>query len=121
MKFHKHIRYQVWEKYSGRCAYCGIEIKLTNFQVDHIEPDHNNNDLSNLNPSCRECNFYKSDLTLEQFRKKILTTKYVLQHLKLNSRILQRFNILYFNDIKIQFYFEQAAQVRHSFSMELKK
>jgi phosphoribosylformylglycinamidine (FGAM) synthase-like enzyme len=28
----------VYNKYNGRCAYCGIEINYNNFNIDHINP-----------------------------------------------------------------------------------
>lgn len=32
------IRRQVYEKYGGRCAYCGEPIEYKAMQVDHMEP-----------------------------------------------------------------------------------
>ena len=71
----KDQRMQIWQKYGGRCAYCGEPIEYKDMQVDHIKPifrgwsDSQKQDLpdgvcgddsmENLNPSCRMCNFRK--------------------------------------------------------------
>lgn len=63
-------RVEVYNKYDGRCAYCGKEIDIKDMQVDHIVPKCNGgtDDISNLNPSCRRCNHYKRASSLELFR-----------------------------------------------------
>ena len=83
----KQQREAVFNKYGGRCAYCGCELTLRTMQVDHIKAVYtssleNNNvetqddSFDNLNPSCRQCNFYKGTLNIEQFRNKIKTILY---------------------------------------------
>lgn len=70
----KNLKHKVLTKYNKRCAYCGV--KLSNsFTIDHINPRAigGTNTLSNLNPSCRDCNQYKGAATLEEFRKQLLT------------------------------------------------
>ena len=86
-KISKQQREAVFNKYGGRCAYCGCELTLRTMQVDHIKAVYtssleNNNvetqddSFDNLNPSCRQCNFYKGTLNIEQFRNKIKTILY---------------------------------------------
>lgn len=81
----KNIRYAVYAKYNGHCAYCGCEIDYKDMQVDHIKPKCRNNEttaerhlggvgedsIENFNPSCRMCNFYKGMYTIEQFRRRL--------------------------------------------------
>jgi 5-methylcytosine-specific restriction endonuclease McrA len=78
MSFTKKQRYKIHRKFDGHCGYCGKLITLKEMQVDHMNPkslryikgdfnDHNND--SNLMPSCRRCNHYKRDATVEQFRR----------------------------------------------------
>ncbi len=68
-------RKQVYEKYDGRCAYCGNLIEYKDMQVDHIIPKRSYynfespDDIGNLNPSCRRCNHYKRAGSLFYFRK----------------------------------------------------
>lgn len=82
----KKIRIEVWEKYNHHCAYCGCHIEYKDMQVDHVENVYVNcemkqektldeiNDIKNLMPSCRQCNFYKSTFDLEEFRERLTTT-----------------------------------------------
>lgn len=73
MAFSKKIRQQVYDKCGGHCAYCGREIAYKDMQVDHIHPQYRGgkDDMENLNPSCRMCNFRKGTLSIEHFRKEI--------------------------------------------------
>lgn len=69
----KALRVKVYKKYSGRCAYCGKEIRYEDMQVDHIKAVYlgGDNDFDNLLPACRSCNFYKNTYDLENFRQEI--------------------------------------------------
>ncbi len=71
----KADRQKVYEKYNGKCAYCGADLEYKDMQVDHIVPKLHGgaNKLENYNPSCRMCNFYKSTFTLEGFRGNLET------------------------------------------------
>lgn len=78
MSFSKKIREAVYEKYNGRCAYCGRRIDIKDMQVDHFRPlrawnedEGGSNDLSNLMPACRTCNHYKRAHDLDTFRRYI--------------------------------------------------
>jgi len=67
----KQLRYIVFNKYNGRCAYCGINLTLLkSWNVDHIIPKimGGTDELNNLNPSCKDCNNYKCHSSLETFR-----------------------------------------------------
>lgn len=65
----------IFEKYGGRCAYCGCELN-DKWQVDHavsktnwflLDPTDPTavNHIDNLNPACKECNHYKRSLCVE--------------------------------------------------------
>ena len=62
-------RQQIYEKFGGRCAYCGCEITIKDMQADHVVPLHlgGEDDISNLYPACRACNHYKSTYTVERW------------------------------------------------------
>lgn len=66
------IRTILFEKYGGKCAYCGVDLEK-GWNVDHIIPKRlgGTDDLENLNPSCRACNNYKSINDLEGYRKQL--------------------------------------------------
>ncbi len=65
----KSDRQKVFDKYEGRCAYCGCEL-VKGWHVDHIDPIvyGGSNEMQNLNPSCKYCNNYKCHSKLETFR-----------------------------------------------------
>lgn len=54
----KAQRLQVYEKYGGKCAYCGNHITLDEMQVDHVKPLAlgGADDISNFASACRMCN-----------------------------------------------------------------
>jgi 5-methylcytosine-specific restriction endonuclease McrA len=68
----KIIRDIIFNKYNGKCAYCGV-ILLKGWHIDHITPKvfGGTNDLENLNPSCKECNTYKCHTDLEGYRTQL--------------------------------------------------
>ena len=65
----KNKREIVFKKYDGKCAYCGVPL-VKGWNIDHIKPKASggSNDLENLNPSCRDCNNYKCNSSLDDFR-----------------------------------------------------
>lgn len=68
----KAQRDYVYNKFNGRCAYCGCSIKPEELQVDHFAPLSlfgDNLQEHNLMPSCRACNKFKSNKTITKFRK----------------------------------------------------
>jgi 5-methylcytosine-specific restriction endonuclease McrA len=109
----------VYNKYNGRCAYCGIEINYNNFNIDHINPIrrdikgkdrlngiYGNNNIHNLNPSCVSCNCSKWSYSLEEWRN-IISNKYnKLIEKEPSFHLLIRFNIVKINKKEVKFYFE---------------
>ena len=94
----KAKRIKVYDKYDAHCAYCGIKLTLTPKQENTMHEDHikailrdsdynkikhkfiqngkirrpDNNNIENLNPSCKDCNNYKGSLSIEEFRTWLL-------------------------------------------------
>ena len=117
----KKKRQQVYEKFGGRCAYCGKEITYKDMQVDHKVPLFRNDtdeqleaagikrgteDMDNLMPSCRRCNFRKGTLTLDQFRLELYNQcKRVLER---NFQVKQSidYGLLHATLHPVIFYFE---------------
>ena len=60
----------VFDKFNGRCAYCGELIDFNDFHIDHIHPRKMGgaNDLENYNPACVKCNLEKANRTVEEYR-----------------------------------------------------
>ncbi len=108
----KQIREQVYQKYNGRCAYCGHEIAIKDMQVDHIIPKRlgGSDSIENYNPSCRTCNHYKRATRLEAWREYFLG--------ELSSRIskiyivkvAERYGMVTFNEWDKKFYFEKESE-----------
>ena len=121
----KELRLQIYNKYNGRCAYCGKKIEYKEMQVDHITPQNrvwaksedtnmkwygvsSVDDINNLNPACRRCNHYKRSLDLEGFREAILT---------LNERLKKIYIVnvaidfgLELKEFSGKFYFEKGSE-----------
>lgn len=116
MSINKKIREVVYQKYGGRCAYCGKEISYKDMQVDHFKPlrswetkDKNANDISNLMPACRMCNHYKRANSLEVFRRYISEIPR-----KLRNDYIYKIGVAYGNVIEneklIEFFFERVEK-----------
>lgn len=116
--FTKAERMAVYNKYDGHCAYCGCKLEYKDMQVDHAVPVHGGhqsnvmlsegtmNNLDNLMPACRQCNFYKSTSDIENFRWKI---REVLQHSCVDTfqaRLGMKYGIITFNGWDGKFFFE---------------
>ena len=76
-------RSRVVDKCDRRCSYCGKELEIKTFQVDHYYPINseayykaigiNVHDYRNLMPSCRSCNHYKRADKPEDFKIKMMS------------------------------------------------
>ena len=106
-------RQQIYEKFGGRCAYCGCKITIKEMQADHVIPLHlgGADDISNLYPACRACNHYKSTYTVEKFRVVIQRAPAVLMTSRATYRSLVRFGLIKHPDNPtVQFYFERNSE-----------
>lgn len=105
-------RQQIYERFGGRCAYCGCEITIKDMQADHVVPLHlgGADDISNLYPACRACNHYKSTYTVEKFREIIQRAPAVLMKSSATYRSIARFGLIQHpgNPI-VRFYFERVS------------
>ena len=118
----KETRKQVYEKYGGHCAYCGCKLEYKDMQVDHIEPLYVHekeyasgkadflDDVENLMPACRMCNFYKSTYSIEKFRERIETTKDRLKKMFI-YRLALKYGILAESSGKVEFFFEKQKHM----------
>lgn len=111
----KETRQRVYDKYNGRCAYCGCELELKDMQVGHLKSvylseykgEQVDESFDNYMPACRSCNFYKSTFGLETFRDRIQSI--MLKELKKNFsfKFLNRYGIVKVSEQNpLQFYFE---------------
>ena len=117
-KLSKEKRMTVYEKYGGRCAYCGCEIEYKKMQIDHIEPIYKYetayqtgnadwlDDVKNLLPACRMCNFYKSTMTIEQFRERLQTVHDRLEKTFI-YRLAKKYGLVVEKHKNVVFFFEE--------------
>lgn len=132
MAFKKHEREMVYNKFDGKCAYCGEDIKFKDMQVDHIIPQscfvwHMKNHfkipsflnhlkegdvdhIDNLNPACRVCNKWKNSFDLELFRKEISEQVTRLNKYSSNYRMAKRYGLVTECSYPITFYFERVGE-----------
>ena len=63
-------RRDIYNKYTGHCAYCGKKIEFDDMTIDHIVPQSKGgkNTDDNIVPCCQLCNSQKANRSLEEFR-----------------------------------------------------
>lgn len=100
----KKQREQIYNKYNGRCAYCGQKIEYKEMQVDHIKAKYLGGEdrIENYVPSCKLCNFYKSTLDIEEFRKRIETIPQRLNRIFI-FRLAVKYGLIEIKNKKIKF------------------
>ena len=124
----------VYDKYGGRCAYCGSEITLKDMQVDHIIPKQNFlwhlknhhkipaflshltiddcEHIDNKFPSCRTCNKWKSVYDLETFREEISKQPERLMRDSAQYRMARRYMLVAETKQDVIFYFEKHGIIK---------
>jgi len=134
----KTARQKIFEKYGGKCAYCGCDL-AKGWHVDEIEPvrrgfeyvkDEQGNsirengkwvtkdimlhperlNIENQNPACASCNINKHSDSLEDFRKAI--KKYIesLNNYSVQYKVAKRYGLIQETNIDVKFYFETFTQ-----------
>ena len=128
-KKNKELREKVFNKYDGKCAYCGDQLKK--MQVDHIIPQRNFlesilknydipsflkhlkeydvNHIDNLNPSCATCNKFKDTFSLRVFRRELQDQFNRAKKYSSNLRFALKFNQVLETPKDIVFYFENIS------------
>ena len=108
----KKIRQQVYDMHNGHCAYCGCELEYKDMQVDHVESLYvhgGKNEIDNYKPACRACNFYKSTMSLEEFREQLETLTERLEK-QFIYRLAKKCGLVKEVDKKVKFYFEESEK-----------
>lgn len=110
----KSDRQLIFDKYGGRCAYCGCELEK-GWHVDEIEPirrgfkyDYSGDTvkkirhikhperlhIDNQNPACPSCNINKHSGSLEEFRKLICGFMKHLNEVNTQYKIAKRYGLV---------------------------
>lgn len=129
----KKDRQIVFDKYGGKCAYCGCEL-VKGWHADHIEPivrdskwnrdkgrfeqigicrKPENETLENYNPACASCNIQKNSFTVEQFRSNIKQFLNSLNQYSTQYKFAKRYGLVTETDIEVKFYFETVGSHCH--------
>ena len=119
-------RKTIYDKYDGRCAYCGCEL-TKGWHVDHINPivrdsrwnkekrrfeqtgtcrKPENETFDNYNPACPSCNIQKNSFTVEQFRANIKQFVNSLNQYSTQYKFAKKYGLIEETNIDVKFYFE---------------
>ncbi len=128
----KKQREIIFNKYDGKCAYCGIKLQK-GWHVDELKPirrnfrwDENkaryvsdgtclnpeNLNIDNQMPSCPSCNINKHSMSLEDFRKLIEGFMDHLNNINTQYKIAKRYGLVKENIKPVIFYFEYNHQTK---------
>lgn len=100
--YSKAVRERIFNATGGKCFYCGCDLELGSFQVDHLKPKADGGiDSFNRVPACGDCNRIKASKTIEEFRSTI--ESYVNNDV--HARLIAKHMGLKRNDV--EFYFER--------------
>lgn len=115
----KSDREYIHKKTDGHCAYCGVKIDIAEMQADHVAPfefaeliekdGFDPNSIENYLPSCRSCNYIKSSMPIEKFRRRVSEWTNVLERDNVTYRNAVRFGIVIPNPHRVEFYFEKIG------------
>ena len=111
------MRERVFNRFGGRCAYCGNPMEYKSMQVDHYLPqckerfyaNRFKKDVhaeANLMPACRRCNHYKRARTPKQFRDLMATLHERIESLYI-MKVAIDFGIAVVRPFDGRFYFEK--------------
>ena len=125
MPLSKKDREHIFNKYNGRCAYCGCEL-VKGWHADHLKPvrrkikycrekgrhvvtalRHPKRDcLENYNPACASCNINKHSMNIEDFRNLVFGFLKSLNRDSTQYKIAKRYGFIIEVEKPLLFYFE---------------
>jgi hypothetical protein len=126
MGLSKKDREMIFNKYNGRCAYCGCELNK-GWHADHLKPvrrkmkycrekkrhvvtgelRHPKREcLANYNPACASCNINKHAMSLEDFRELVFGFVKSLNRDSTQYKIAKRYGFIVEVEKPLLFYFE---------------
>lgn len=134
MSVSKKNREIIFNKYNGKCAYCGEELKK-GWHVDELLPvkrgwrykkdgagfqrgnakeyymEHPERmNINNQMPSCPSCNINKHSMTLEDFRSLIQNFINSLNNNSVQYKIAKRYGLIKEIEKPVIFYFEKRIR-----------
>lgn len=108
----KETRQLVYNKCNGHCAYCGCELEYKDMQVDHVLAvgRGGSNDVDNLLPACRQCNYDKHERTIERFRERLSKELYKSLDRAFVYRLAKKYGLVEERPHIVEFYFERMKR-----------
>lgn len=87
------------------------EIDITEMQVDHVQAVYlgGKDELENYRPACRQCNFYKSTMSVEGLREQLSLIPGRLEKL-LIFRLALAHGLVRITGKPVKFYFEEREK-----------
>ena len=112
----KKTRQLVYNKYNGRCAYCGKQITMKQLRVDHFIPFRRKNSknedeiesIDNYIPACHSCNYYKRARSPQSMKRDIKKLPQRLQTLFI-YRLAKRYGLIQQTPKDIVYLYEQEG------------
>lgn len=120
MNISKKNRQIIFNKYQGKCAYCGCYLEKI-WHVDHIEPmfrgygsaitgkinpHPERHCMENFNPSCPVCNRSKATYTLDQWRERLKQHVVSFNLYHPTYRLAKAYGLIQETGAEVKFYFE---------------
>lgn len=129
MTLTKAQRVDVFNKFGGKCAYCGVDLAGKKWHADHVEavlrkfwlkgkdaklcerPEHDH--IGNMFPACVACNIHKHSMSLEHWRGYLEEQVAMARRNSAPFRHAERFGLITTSAEPIVFYFEKFAEATH--------
>ena len=116
----QNVRNQVFKRYEGHCAYCGCELNKDEMVIDHFFPvsrwkrahrEGEVDDVLNLMPSCKSCNYWKGAKSPGGFRNFLAKQFDTVYKESAGFRNLLRYGQVYPSIHKsIRFYYQKHCE-----------
>lgn len=100
-------REKIFKMTNGKCFYCGQDLNFENFHIDHLIPKaKGGRDSGNVVPACTDCNFFKSNKSIEEFRADLEE----IANKSIHTRLMARYHDV--KKCKIVFWYERQKGVK---------
>lgn len=116
-QFSRTTKEVVLHKFGDRCSYCGCPLTIKTMQVDHVCPVDiygDNHGIDNLLPSCRCCNFFKSNDSITSFRRHLMRMVGTMHRRDSLFRMMERFGFIDITRPPVHFWFEEYLEGRET-------
>jgi len=108
-KIETSTKREVWDKCGGRCWYCGKKLNPFFFHFDHVEPysKGGQDSVDNLVLSCVTCNISKGNMSVSDWRFKLMQKYGIAKENELRSQGLPVSDEPHGYELLVVFFFER--------------